>query len=227
LKKFEYYILDCHINEHDKWVINYCGKELLYKDFLYPVLHKLGMEGWELVSISTTITGEVINRALVPINVDGDVGVSNTTSESFYFKREVDSEIKISNVEFKRKLLYLQDVQNSIYDEERAFDLFNESLVKVLTNNGFTKGENERKEAAYTYYKDVTENITIKKIFGGNEEEQELVHYKIEVFFYDDKSLKITKFKKSDNEEYWVMNRNTSFEPLQSEIESIDDFIKN
>jgi len=133
---------------------------------------------------------------------------------------------QISNTDFKNNLLYLQDIEDSIVNQGRALDLFTKNLTKVLTDNGFTLGESQRSGVNDTYYKTVIENITKKKMFGENEEKQEHVHYKVEVTSKPDESIKIEKFRKSEKEEYWFSNGNASFSTMQSEIESINSFIK-
>lgn len=226
MKKFEYYTLYCYVNKNNEWVIDYLGEELSYSEFFNPILHKLGIEGWELVSNSTSISGNVVNRALIPITVEGDVGISNTTAENFYFKREIKENIEIRNPIFKKSLDYLEDIENTILNEEKAFSVFKENFEKVFEDNYFEKIESEKENIDYTYFKTVTENITKKKMFGNNEEKEQISHYKIEAVFDSNENVKISILKKTEGDDYWWNADNASFKTIQSEIESINNFIK-
>ena len=162
--KFEYLIIPSYINEKNKWVVNYLGNELPM-DLLSALLCELGLNGWELVSSSTHIEGNVVNRAFIPISAETDVGVSNTSQETFYFKRilQNDSEnFKTLNkqISYIRSLTEKQNelINKEIEDSKKA-QVYIDNFVKFLLSKGFEKVE-ATPDSNYTFYKKgITEHV--------------------------------------------------------------------
>lgn len=129
--KFEYLLISSYINNRKEWVISYLGNELPY-NYLSALFCELGSEGWELITSSSNIEGKIVNTALIPIYATTDVGVSNTSSEIFYFKRILKINPRYSD-SFLDKMKYIRNLSGKKEESVNDINIDNiNSKIKVL-----------------------------------------------------------------------------------------------
>ena len=152
--KFEYLLISKYINGNNQWVLNYLGKELS-TDYLPALFCELGFNGWEMITTSTYIQGDVVNRAIIPIYASTDVGISNTSAEVFYFKRILQDELDYSE-NFKERIKVIKQISGNYYgvnskdvnslnikmkNIEKEFALELDTIKKLLENNIINQSE--------------------------------------------------------------------------------------
>ena len=145
---FEYLLIYSYINKNKQWVVNYLGKELSL-EYLSALFCELGSEGWEMITTSTYVEGKIVNTAILPVYATTDVGVSNTSSEVFYFKRVLQDNVEYSDkfnmdIQFIKKITAangldvsnnLNNVESKINNLEKNYLVEIEFLNKLLANN--------------------------------------------------------------------------------------------
>lgn len=156
--RFEYLLIYSYINKNKQWVVNYLGKELSL-EYLSALFCELGSEGWEMITTSTYVEGKIVNTALIPIYATTDVGVSNTSSEIFYFKRILQDNIEYSDkfnmdIQFIKKITAangldvsnnLNNVESKINNLEKNYLVEIEFLNKLLANNIIEEIEHKKR----------------------------------------------------------------------------------
>lgn len=88
-----------------------------------------------MITTSTYVEGKIVNTALIPIYATTDVGVSNTSSEVFYFKRILQDNIEFSDkfnsdIQFIRKLTEKNSLNVSNNSNNIEFKINN--LEKII-----------------------------------------------------------------------------------------------
>lgn len=222
LSKFEYLIIYSYINKNNAWVVNYLDNELSIN--LLPALFcELGLNGWELVNTSTHIEGEVVNRALLPINAVADVGISNTTKEIFYFKRVVVGDIQILK-NFNREVNYIRSLTKEyddklVIDNKNSLELehFIEKIEKAILLKGFQKISVPIDCELSFYKKDKTELIN-KGLFGNQSKKELTLEKRVDLLIEKDKIV-YKYFEKVENNT-WVLFEHTEIIPNNEEIEN-------
>lgn len=224
--KFEYLIVYSYINEKKEWVVNYLGNEL-YMDLLPALFCELGSNGWEMISSSTHIQGEVVNRALIPLRADTDVGISNTSTEVFYFKRILENDSQNSN-SFNKQIEYIRslteehtDRLNRETENSLSTQVYIDSVEDFILSKGFEKGKTIS-DCDYSFYKnEITEQIN-KGLFGSESKKELTVEKRIDLIVLED-SIVYKYFEKVGN------NNWTKYEDknILLDEESIKSFIEN
>lgn len=224
--KFEYLIIHSYINEKNKWVVNYLGNELPM-NLLSALFCELGSNGWELVSSSTHIEGNVVNRALIPISAQTDVGVSNTSQEIFYFKRILENDSKNfktldKQISYIRSLTEKQNelINKEIEDSKKAH-VYIDNFIKFLLSKGYEKAETTP-NSNYTFYKkEITEHVN-KGLFGNSTKKELVLEKRIDLDISKE-HIRYKYFEKVENSA-WAKYQDTD---ILLDNESIELFMNN
>lgn len=95
MEMFEYKTLHSFYDEGE-WKLHHSGSTFGLED-LDAVFTALGMEGWDLVAVSTLTDSKVKSSLASPLTLGmSDIGITKTVGEIYYFKRRVASEEQFS-----------------------------------------------------------------------------------------------------------------------------------
>lgn len=156
--RFEYLLVSSYINNNKQWVVNYLGKELSL-EYVPALFCELGSEGWEMITSSTYVEGKIVNTAILPVYATTDVGISDTASEVFYFKRVLQDNVEYSDkfnmdIQFIKKITErngldtsnnLNNVDSKVNNLEKNYLSEIEFINKLLANNIIDEVEHKKR----------------------------------------------------------------------------------
>jgi len=129
---FEYKTLNSFI-ENGEWKLAYGGAVFTIYE-LDAVFSSLGKLGWELISVSTLTDSNVKSSIGSALTLGiGDVGVTHTSGEIFYFKRELSSENEYSE-HIKIRMANINKVIEAV-DDQKTFQTAMVRAVPDLVSN--------------------------------------------------------------------------------------------
>ena len=134
MKRYEYLSITAGENNNDEYVLRYQNRELNYHQFFYPIMNKLGSEGWELINVVPITGSSTKSIALIPWFADADTYISSTytTGEEFYFKRELsDKALELNNSVYSEQYKYLEQFDI----EDKNIEIRDQLEENITVNN--------------------------------------------------------------------------------------------